>query len=110
VNVVVGLVMIAVLAVGVVFMVNGIGIFAPSRKPRVQDDPEVITGLIAKVTSSIAAAGAGAVTYTLQGTRHDVAAKSVSGEPIEAGEEVVIDRIEGGTAFVERWEVVEGRI
>jgi membrane protein implicated in regulation of membrane protease activity len=109
-KVVVGLLMIAVLAVGVVFMINGVGIFAPSKKPRVQDDPEVITGLIAKVTAAIAATGAGAVTYTLQGTRHDVAARSVSGEPIQEGEEVVIDRIEGGTAFVERWEVVEGRI
>ena len=109
-NVVIGLVLIAVIAFGVVFMVNGIGLFAPSRKPRVQDDPEVITGLIARVTSSIAAAGAGAVTYTLQGLRHDVAARSVDGEPIQAGEEVVIERIEAGTAFVERWEVVEGRI
>jgi len=110
VNAGIGIVLIAVIAVGVVFMVNGIGIFAPSRKPSVQDDPEVITGLIAKVTSAIATAGAGAVTYTLQGIRHDVTARSVNGESIPAGEEVVIERIEAGTAFVERWEVVEGRI
>ena len=109
-NVVAGLVLIAVISVGVVFMINGIGVFSPSRKPRVEDDPEVLTGLIAKVTSTIAPAGEGAVMYTLQGTRHDVAATSVDGAPIQAGTDVVIERIEGGMAFVERWEVVEGRI
>lgn len=109
-NVVAGLILIAVIALGVVFMFNGIGLFAPSRKPRVEDDPEVLTGLIATVTSAIMPAGEGAVTYTLQGTRHDVAATSVDGAPIQAGAEVVIDRIEGDMAFVERWEVVEGRI
>ena len=77
-NIAVGVVLTALIAVGVVFMINGIGIFAPSKKPRVQDDPEVITGLIARVTSDISAA-AGEVTYTLQGTRHDVAARSVDG-------------------------------
>jgi membrane-bound ClpP family serine protease len=110
VNVAIGIVLIAVIAVGVVFMINGIGIFSPSRKPRVQDDPEVITGLVAKVTSPIAPPGAGAVTYTIQGTRHDVAARSVDGGPIQQGADVVIERLENGTAFVERWEVVEGRI
>ena len=109
-NIVIGIVLIAVLTVGVVFMINGIGIFAPSKKPRVQDDPEILTGLIAKVTSAIAPEASGAVTYTIQGTRHDVLAKSVDGKPIQAGADVVIERIEDGTAFVERWEVVEGRI
>jgi membrane protein implicated in regulation of membrane protease activity len=109
-NVAVGIVLIAVIAVGVVFMINGIGIFDPSRKPNVQDDPEVINGLIARVTAVIAPAAAGAVTYTIQGVRHDVSARSVDGAAIQAGAEVVIERIEGGTAFVERWEAVEGRI
>jgi hypothetical protein len=109
-NVVVGIILIAIIAVGVVFMVNGIGIFAPSRKPNVQDDPEVINGLVARVTSAIAQAAPGTVTYTIQGMRHDVAARSVDGGPIQAGAEVVIERIEKGTAFVERWEAVEGRI
>jgi hypothetical protein len=109
-NVVVGIVLIAVIAVGVVFMINGIGIFDPSRKPNVQDDPEVINGLVAQVTSAIAPATPGAVTYTIQGTRHDVAARSVDGGPIQAGADVVIERIEDGTAFVERWEAVESRM
>jgi hypothetical protein len=109
-NIAVGIVLIAVIAVGVVFMINGIGIFDPSKKPNVQDDPEVINGLVARVTSAIAPATPGAVTYTIQGMRHDVAARSVDGGPIQAGADVVIEHIENGTAFVERWEAVEGRI
>jgi membrane protein implicated in regulation of membrane protease activity len=109
-NVVIGIALIAVIATGVVFMVNGIGVFAPSRRPRVQDDPEVLMGMIAYVTAPIGTSGPGAVTYTLEGTRHDLAARSIDGSAIGAGEDVVIERIEGGTALVERWEAVEGRI
>ena len=105
-----GLALIAVLSVGVLFMINGVGLFSPSRKPSVELDPEVLTGHIARVTAAISAAAAGAVAYTLEGTRHDVAAMSLDGTAIQAGADVVIDRIENGLAFVERWETVEGRI
>ena len=105
-----GLVLLAFIAVGVLFMINGVGLFAPSKRPRVQDDPEVLTGHIARVTAVIGMAAAGAVVYTLEGMRHDVAAISLDGTPIQAGVDVVIERIENGLAFVERWEVVEGLI
>lgn len=105
-----GLALIAVLTVGVVFMINGVGVFAPSKRPKVEFDPEVLTGHIARVTAAISAAAAGAVVYTLEGRRHDVAAISLDGSAIQAGADVVIERIENGLAFVERWEVVEGRI
>jgi hypothetical protein len=107
---VLGLALIAVLTLGVLFMINGVGFFAPSKRPMVEFDPEVLTGHIARVTAAIGAAAAGAVAYTLEGTRHDVAAVSLDGGPIQAGADVVIDRIVDGLAFVERWEVVEGRI
>jgi hypothetical protein len=110
VNVVLGLALIAVLTVGVLFMINGVGLFSPSRRPVVELDPEVLTGHIARVTAAISAAAAGAVAYTLEGRRHVVAAMSLDGNPIHAGADVVIERIENGLAFVERWEVVEGRI
>jgi hypothetical protein len=105
-----GLVLIAVISVGVLFMVNGVGFFAPSRKPRPEDDPEVITGLIVRVTRAIGEAATGAIAYTIEGSRRELAARSVDGSSIPAGEDVVIERIDDGTAFVERWEVVEGRI
>ena len=109
-SVVIGLALIAVLTVGVLFMINGVGLFAPSMRPKVEFDPEVLTGHIARVTAAISAAAAGAVAYTLEGRRHVVAAMSLDGSPIQAGVDVVIERIEDGLAFVERWEVVEGRI
>jgi hypothetical protein len=110
VTIAIGLTLIAVLTVGVLFMINGVGLFAPSKRPKVEFDPEVLTGHIARVTAAISAAAAGAVVYTLEGRRHDVAALSADGNPIQAGVDVVIARIENGLAFVERWEVVEGRI
>jgi hypothetical protein len=110
VSIVIGLALIAVLTVGVLFMINGVGLFAPSMRPKVEFDPEVLTGHIARVTAAISAAAAGAVAYTLEGRRHVVAAMSLDGSPIQAGVDVVIERIEDGLAFVERWEVVEGRI
>jgi hypothetical protein len=105
-----GLALIVLLTLGVLFMINGVGLFAPSRRPKVEFDPEVLTGHIARVTAAINAAAAGAVVYTLEGRRHDVAAISLDGSAIQAGADVVIERIENGLAFVERWEVVEGRI
>ncbi|HXD22877.1 MAG TPA: hypothetical protein VN613_05920 [Gemmatimonadaceae bacterium] len=109
-TIVLGLALIALLTVGVLFMINGVGLFAPSKRPQVESDPEVLNGHIARVTAAIGAAGAGAVVYTLEGHRHDLPAVSVDGSPIQPGAEVVIERIEDGLAFVERWEVVEGRI
>ena len=109
-NIAIGLALIAVLTVGVLFMINGVGLFAPSKRPRVEFDPEVLSGHIARVTAAISAVAAGAVAYTLEGKNHVVAAMSIDGAPILAGAEVVIDRIENGLAFVERWEAVEGRI
>ena len=109
-SIVIGLALIAVLTVGVLFMINGVGLFAPSMRPKVEFDPEVLTGHIARVTAAISAAAAGAVAYTLEGRQHVVAAMSLDGTPIQAGVDVVIERIENGLAFVERWEVVEGRI
>ena len=109
-TIVLGLLLIVVITVGVLFMINGVGLFAPSRRPRPQDDPEVITGLVARVTKAISAAAAGAVAYTVEGTRRELAARSVDGAVIQTGVEVVIERIADGIAFVERWETVEARL
>lgn len=105
-----GLALVGVIAVMVLFMINGVGMIAPSRRPRVAEDPEVITGHVARVTSSIGAAASGAIAYTVEGIRHEIAALSLDGRPIQAGTDVVIARLDGRLALVEPWEVVEGRI
>ncbi|HEY2850691.1 MAG TPA: hypothetical protein VGI97_12490 [Gemmatimonadaceae bacterium] len=109
-RIVLGLLLIAFMTVVVLFMINGIGLFAPSKRPQVESDPEVLTGHIARVTAAIGAAHAGVVVYTLEGRGHDLPAVSLDGTAIPPGVDVVIGRIEDGCAFVERWEVVEGRI
>lgn len=106
----VGLALAGVIAMMVLLMINGVGMIAPSRRPRVAEDPEVITGHVARVTSSIGAAASGAIAYTLEGIRHEITAVSLDGRPIQAGADVVIARLDNGLALVEPWEVVEGRI
>ena len=52
----------------------------------------------------------GEVAVEINGEVHTAEAVSLEGDPIAAGTEVVIERIEGEVAFVEPWEVVERRI
>ena len=109
-TVAIGFLLIIVIGGGVLLMINGIGFFAPSKQPRPQDDPEVLTGLIARVTSAISSAATGVVAYTVEGLFREVAARSVDGAFIDVGADVVIERIVEGTAFVERWDIVEARL
>jgi hypothetical protein len=61
-------------------------------------------GVLGRLTSSIRAGGVGEVVYTLGGARRVDGAKSVGGEPLDKGTEVVIHRVERGIAYVERWD------
>jgi membrane protein implicated in regulation of membrane protease activity len=63
-----------------------------------------VAGTVGHITSAIRAGGTGEIQYTLAGTRHSYGARSVSGEAIERGTEVVIVRVEKGLAYVERWD------
>lgn len=71
---------------------------------------ELILGHIAMVVQPIGASTAGRIEYTLNGHHHSVEAVSLTGEPIPAGTEVVIDRQEGDVAHVEAWASVEPRL
>jgi hypothetical protein len=63
-----------------------------------------VQGTMARVSSSIGSGGTGEVVYALGGTQHVDGARSVSGEVLERGTEVVIMRVERGIAWVERWD------
>lgn len=63
-----------------------------------------IEGTVARVASPIVAGGTGEIVYTLGGARHADGARSVTGEALDRGEEVVILRRERGIAYVERWD------
>src|SRR5688572_435068 len=71
---------------------------------------EDIQGQPAVVTREISLAGPGEISYEHKGAEIRVAARGLDTRTLPAGTEVVIDRIEDGTAFVEEWAVVEQRL
>src|SRR5215208_4857852 len=82
----------------------------PSAKEEVIDERYLLQGSPARVIRPIAADAPGAIEYDA-GSRHVVSdARSFDGLPIEAGTEVVIERVEDGVAYVERWALVEARL
>ncbi len=73
-------------------------------------ESDEIQGQLAVVSQEIASGGAGEITYEHLGRQLRIPARALSERPMSAGAEVVIDRIENGTAFVEEWSVVEQRL
>jgi hypothetical protein len=61
-------------------------------------------GSVGRVSSPIRAGGIGEVIYTRGGTRRSAGARSVNGQALERGAEVVIARYEQGIAYVQPWE------
>jgi hypothetical protein len=61
-------------------------------------------GVVGKLSVPIREGGTGEVVYNLGGSRRVDGARSVSGQALEKGAEVMIHRIERGIAYVERWD------
>lgn len=74
------------------------------------DDEQEIQGQLAVVTTAITPQSKGEISYDVMGATMKVPARSLSQSIIPAGTDVVIDRIEDGTAFVEEWAIVEQRL
>jgi hypothetical protein len=98
----------ALSATGVVIMIARWAV--PSARRDVPDERYLWQGLPAQVISPIEAAHPGQIALEVDGTRHAVLAVSLTGEPIDQGSDVIIERVEDGTAFVEAWAVVERRL
>lgn len=71
---------------------------------------ELIQGHIAVVVEEVGASTPGRIEYTLNGRQHSVAARSLDGNAIPVGTEVVIDTQDGDVANVEPWTSVEPRL
>ena len=82
----------------------------PSARDEVVDERYLLQGSPARVVRAIAADAPGVVEYDAGGVRVVSEARSFDGSPIEPGTEVVIERVEGGIAYVERWALVEQRL
>lgn len=74
------------------------------------EEIEELQGTVATVTRAISRSELGEVSYSFRGTPTRSAARSIGGDPVAVGSEVVIDRIEDGIAEVELWSVVEQRL
>jgi len=82
----------------------------PSAREEVVDERYLLQGSPARVVRSIGVDAAGAIEYDAGGTRVVSEARSFDNAPIELGTEVVIERVEAGVAYVERWALVEQRL
>jgi membrane protein implicated in regulation of membrane protease activity len=82
----------------------------PSAREDVVDERFLLMGHVARVTSPIGAGAAGTIAFEHDGTPHAIMARSMDGAPLEAGTEVVIERVEGDVAYVEPWARVEERL
>ena len=82
----------------------------PSAAAEPEDERYVLQGAPAHVTRAISADGDGEVSYTVDGAQYATLARSFDGTPLDAGSDVVIDRIEDGVAYVEAWAMVERRL
>jgi membrane protein implicated in regulation of membrane protease activity len=76
----------------------------------VDDERYVLQGTPGRVTRPIRAGVEGEVTFELGSERHVVPARSFDDTPLDSGVDVVIERIEGGVAYVEAWAEVEKRL
>lgn len=76
----------------------------------IEDERYVLQGHVARVVSPILARGEGRITFESGGEHRILRARSLDDGAVSEGTEVVIERIEGGLAFVEPWVQVEQRL
>jgi hypothetical protein len=79
----------------------------PSAARHAEDPRFALQGHPARVSQSISSGHAGEIFYEHDGARRVVPALGLEGLSIEAGAEVVIERIENGIAYVELWSNIE---
>jgi membrane protein implicated in regulation of membrane protease activity len=77
----------------------------PSASREVKDPRYDLQGHFARVTKAVGS-GAGEIEYTADDVVRRAEARSLDGGVIDAGVEVVIERIEDGIAHVERWSTI----
>ena len=94
------------LAAGSAMLALIAGWAVPSARREVIDERYVLQGHFALVVSAIPAGAPGEIEFKQEGSVRRSPAQSVDGSAIESGAEVVLERIEGGVAHVERWSTI----
>jgi membrane protein implicated in regulation of membrane protease activity len=79
-----------------------------------EHDPEdpryALQGRVGVVMDDIPTGGVGVIRYEDAGSQHSIRARDIGNAPIRAGQEVCIERIDEGVAYVELWALVEQRL
>ena len=104
----------AVIAVAAAAAVAGgagmLGVIAgwavPSAARDVPDERYILQGHLARVTRPIDGAVNGEIVFEVEGRRQMATAASLDGTAIAVDAEVVIERLENGVAYVERWTTI----
>jgi len=82
----------------------------PSARAERVDERYLLQGTIGRITGAIPADGAGEMVYLLDGESYTLPARGMDTSPVGESTDVVIDRVEGGVAYVELWTRVESRL
>ena len=82
----------------------------PSARAEQIDGRYLLQGTIGRTTSAIPTDGVGQMMYILDGESYTLPARNMDPSAVCDNTEVVIDRVEGGVAFVELWTRVESRL
>jgi membrane protein implicated in regulation of membrane protease activity len=87
---------------GIIFVI--LGKYVLPRLTELRQEDFQIQGTVGHLSVSIPAGAVGEIVYSVGGAQQVDSARSVSGEAIERGTEVVVLRREKGIAYVERWD------
>jgi membrane protein implicated in regulation of membrane protease activity len=79
-----------------------------SREENMDPADYEMTGVLAKICSSVRAGGTGEIIYSQAGTRRTCGARAEDGSAIGKGTEVVVTRYEKGIAYVRLWSEMSG--
>ncbi len=78
----------------------------PSAARDVPDERYLLQGHLARVTRPIEESQGGEIAFEVEGRRQIATAASLDGTSIAVDAEVVIERVENGGAYVERWTTI----
>jgi len=105
---------VAALAIGVSVGLVTRWLVAKSASMQVEHDVDderyVLQGHVARVVTSINAGSEGRISFDVGAEQRTLRARSLDDTFVDAGTEVIIERIEGDLAYVESWSQVEQRL
>jgi hypothetical protein len=93
---------VGVVGGGIIFVI--LGKYVLPRHTELRQEDFQIQGTVGHLSVSIPVGAVGEIVYSVGGAQQVDSARSVSGEAIERGTEVVVLKREKGIAYVERWD------